>query len=93
MIMKLATNKKVIRLRTRKSSIEYVLKTILNRADTLEGVIVLEITNRKQKTPFYMANSKMTHSKLVWALRMAELRIDDMLRNDSNKESDPKLIG
>lgn len=91
--MKLASNKKVIKLRNRRASIEYVLKTVLNRADTLEGVIVLEITNRKQKDPFYMANSTMTHSKIVWALRMAQLRVDDILRGDCNKKSDPKLIG
>jgi hypothetical protein len=91
--MKLATNRKVIKLRNRRASIEYVLKTALNRADKLEGVIVLEITNRKQFEPFYMLNSTMTHSKLVWALRMAELRIDDILRGECNKEPDPKLIG
>lgn len=91
--MKLATNKKVINLRNRRASIEYVLKSVLNRADKLEGVIVLEITNKQQKDPFYMASSRMTHSKIVWALRMAELRVDDILRGECNKESDPKLIG
>jgi hypothetical protein len=92
--MKLATNRKVIKLRNRRASIEYVLKTVLNRADKLEGVIVLEITNKTQIQPFMMCYSTMTHANLVWSLKMAELKINDTLRGDRSEEpEDPKLIG
>lgn len=79
MTLKLASNRKVIKLRGASGSVERALRAALENAHETHAVIIIEIPKNNMPQNHIFHHSKITLARLAWAMNMAQQKANKIM--------------